>query len=348
MKETTCLNKIIAFSFVLMFAGVLFAAEKQKPKMKIMDNYIAVFDLETKGKVDKDVSYPLSESIRQELVKSGKYEVIDRGNMNKILGEQKFQLSGCVAGQCIVEVGQLLGVGKIIVGSISLLGQTYYSSLSVINVETGKIEEVSEDDCKCAVDDLIKSSKRLVKKLLGEKVTEASEQRTVPSEEQKQREATAELERNRLEKERLEKVAAEAKLKRQAEEKERRELLAQYGRFRMLGGVIEDFDLGLQWVPANGQSMNHYQAEEYAKNLNLAGDGWRLPTIAELQSLKDNLDPVFNVKDGYFGGHWVWSSELNGSSKAWLFVFNLGVKEGGFSREYSDDSGRVLAVRPRR
>jgi formylglycine-generating enzyme required for sulfatase activity len=136
-------------------------------KKKIVENYIAVFDLQTRGKVDKDISYPLSESIRKELVHSGKYEVIDRDNMDKILTEQKFQLSGCTASACIVDAGQLLGVGKIITGSVSILGKTYYLSLSLVNVETGKIENVSEDTCKCEIDELIDASKRLAQRLLG-------------------------------------------------------------------------------------------------------------------------------------------------------------------------------------
>ncbi|MDO9289258.1 MAG: SUMF1/EgtB/PvdO family nonheme iron enzyme [Thermodesulfovibrionales bacterium] len=146
-------------------------ADTQKP-IKRIDTMIAVFDLEITEGVTKGISRPLSESIRREIVMSGRYEVIDRGNMNKILGEQKFQLSGCAAGECIVEAGQLLGVGKIVTGSIGLVGKTYYLSLSVINVETGKIENVSEDKCECRLDDLIDSSKRLVKKLLGEQIAE--------------------------------------------------------------------------------------------------------------------------------------------------------------------------------
>jgi len=146
-------------------------ADTQKP-IKRIDTMLAVFDLEITEGVTKGISRPLSESIRREIVMSGRYEVIDRGNMNKILGEQKFQLSGCAAGECIVEAGQLLGVGKIVTGSIGLVGKTYYLSLSVINVETGKIENVSEDKCECRLDDLIDSSKRLVKRLLGEIVPE--------------------------------------------------------------------------------------------------------------------------------------------------------------------------------
>jgi len=178
------MKKFLTSLFLFIFASISFsalsgeppdAAEKkpQAPKaVKRIDTMLAVFDLETVGNVDKNVSRPLSESIRREVVKSGKWELIDRGNMDKVLGEQKFQLSGCVTGQCIVEAGQLLGVGKIVAGSVSLVGKTYYLSLSLINVESGEIEKSSEDECKCELEDLIQSSKRLVKRLLAEEVAE--------------------------------------------------------------------------------------------------------------------------------------------------------------------------------
>jgi formylglycine-generating enzyme required for sulfatase activity len=170
----------ILFILVFIFASISFsvllkenieAADKPsnttKP-IKRIDTMIAVFDLETTEGVSKSVSRPLSESIRREVFKSGKWELIDRGNMDKMLGEQKFQLSGCVTGQCIVEAGQMLGVGKIVAGTVSLIGKTYYLSLSLINAESGKIEAQSEDKCKCELDELIDSSKRLIAKLIGE------------------------------------------------------------------------------------------------------------------------------------------------------------------------------------
>ncbi len=170
------LKKFLTIFIFLLLASPSFSALLGKPaeaaekpqKIKRVDTMIAVFDLETHD-VDKKISRPLTESIRRELVMSGRWEVIDRGNMDKILKEQKLQLSGCVSGQCVVEAGQLLGVGKIVTGSVSIVGKTYYLTLSLINVETGKIENVSEDECRCEVDDLIKSTKRLVKKLLGER-----------------------------------------------------------------------------------------------------------------------------------------------------------------------------------
>jgi hypothetical protein len=158
------MHKILSFLFVLLFAGVLLAAELPP---KDVDNYVAVFNLDVTGKVDKDISSPLTQSIRRALVLSGKYEVIDRSNMDKIIEERKFQSSGCIGGACAVEAGQILGVRKIVVGSVGLIGKTYYLSLSLIDAQSGKIESVAEDKCKCEVDELIDSTKKLVARLVN-------------------------------------------------------------------------------------------------------------------------------------------------------------------------------------
>ena len=118
-------------------------------------------------------------------------------------------------------------------------------------------------------------------------------------------------------------------------------------RFTLKDGVIDDAELGLQWAPAPDQAMNHYQAEEYARNLTLAGGGWRLPTREEVKSLYDKSQsggayPMFNLS-----GMWVWTSALDGPSYAWAFFFTIG-REFSFLRDYSYSSFRVLAVRSRR
>lgn len=137
-------------------------------------------------------------------------------------------------------------------------------------------------------------------------------------------------------------------------------------RFIFKDGVIYDSQLGIQWVPANGQAMSHYHAEEYARNLSLAGGGWRLPTMAEVTSLLDfsqsnNVDPVFNINldDPVFNTdlhEWtsevydVWTSEVYAAdpSWAWLFDFGAGESDRGPRGEASYRSARVLAVRSRR
>ncbi|MBU1713483.1 MAG: penicillin-binding protein activator LpoB, partial [Proteobacteria bacterium] len=211
----------ILLSVIFVMPGALASDKTNKPVIKTVDNYIAVFDFEvTTG--DKGISRPLTESVRREIVLSGQYDVIDRGNMNKILGEQKFQLSGCVAQECIVDAGQLLGVGKIISGTVSIVGKTYYLTLSLISVKTGKIENIAEDTCRCEVDELLGSTKRLAKKLLGEQVeqpTAAAESAARAKAEETERAKAEQIAKARAEAEAA--ARTEAAVRAKAEEAER-------------------------------------------------------------------------------------------------------------------------------
>ncbi|MBF0542220.1 MAG: SUMF1/EgtB/PvdO family nonheme iron enzyme [Nitrospirae bacterium] len=131
-------------------------------------NYIAVLDPEVTVIVDKSISRPLGESIRNQIVNmpdSG-YEVIDRANMDKIFTEQGFQQTVCSQPGCAVELGKILGVGKIVTGTVSRVGQTYYVSISLINVENGKIAGIVEDTCKCELDELISVCRHLAINLI--------------------------------------------------------------------------------------------------------------------------------------------------------------------------------------
>jgi formylglycine-generating enzyme len=157
---------LTALSLFLLLTTPAFAAEKTKKAPRDLSAYIAIFDLDVVGKVDKDISRPLSDSVRGEIVRSGKFKVMDRANMDRILREQAFQMSGTVQKDRMVEAGQMLGVGKIVIGSIGIVGRTYMISLSLVNIESGETERVEEDTCKCELDELIESVKRATGKLI--------------------------------------------------------------------------------------------------------------------------------------------------------------------------------------
>jgi sulfatase modifying factor 1 len=154
-------------SIFLLLTTPSFAVEKHMKPTRDLSKYIAIFDLDVVGKVDKDISRPLSDTVRYEIVKSGMYKVMDRANMDRILKEQAFQMSGTVAKERMVEAGQMLGVGKIAIGSIGIVGKTYMISLSLVNIETGETERVEEDTCKCEIDELIESVRRVASKLIA-------------------------------------------------------------------------------------------------------------------------------------------------------------------------------------
>ena len=106
---------------------------------------IAVLDLDINNVSQSDVR-ALSDRLREELFKTKKYKVLERGLMEEIMKEQGFQQAGCTSNECIVEVGQLTGVQKMVGGSVSKVGSVYSVSCRIIDVETGEIIKMSSYD----------------------------------------------------------------------------------------------------------------------------------------------------------------------------------------------------------
>lgn len=77
----------------------------------------------------------------QELTKSGKFTVVDRGQVEKIMAEQAFQISGAVAGNQAEKLGKILSVDKLIQFTILPEGGGDHSGiLRVIDVTSGAME----------------------------------------------------------------------------------------------------------------------------------------------------------------------------------------------------------------
>lgn len=72
---------------------------------------------------DQDVGKGISLLLEQKLVQDGKYRVVDRNTMDKILKEQNFSNSDRVDPSTAAKIGHILGVSCIIVGSITQFGR---------------------------------------------------------------------------------------------------------------------------------------------------------------------------------------------------------------------------------
>jgi len=143
----------VFFSFIpitfLICTPFLNASEQNKMN-------IAISDFAGKNVSAADASI-VADFMRTELVKSGKYNVVDKSNMDKILAEASFQQSGCTESDCAVQLGKILNVKKIIVGTLSKLEGIYYITTNFVDVQTGKIEGSETAKCKAA-DELMNTS----------------------------------------------------------------------------------------------------------------------------------------------------------------------------------------------
>lgn len=82
----------------------------------------------------------ISDFFRSGLVNSGVFNVLERSNMELVLNEQKFQMSGCTEQDCAIKMGKILNVQKMIVGTVSVFERTYYINAQIVDVEKGVIE----------------------------------------------------------------------------------------------------------------------------------------------------------------------------------------------------------------
>jgi curli biogenesis system outer membrane secretion channel CsgG len=74
------------------------------------------------------------------LVRSQKFRVVDRRNLDIIRAEQQFQLSGEVDDETAVSIGHLIGAAFVITGSISPWESARYLRFKVLDVQTGQIK----------------------------------------------------------------------------------------------------------------------------------------------------------------------------------------------------------------
>ena len=128
---------------------------------------IAVMDLDPQGGVNKQEAGVLTNRLRSELVRTNKFVVLDRGNMDAILGEMGFQMSGCTSTECAVEMGKLLNVQKMVSGAVGKLGTLYTFDIIFIDIGTGQIEKSITRDYQGEIEGLIKLMQSIARELAG-------------------------------------------------------------------------------------------------------------------------------------------------------------------------------------
>jgi hypothetical protein len=111
--------------------------------------------------------------------------------------------------------------------------------------------------------------------------------------------------------------------------------------------VYYDKNTSLEWHAGPDQDTTWNEAKECVEKLNVAGGGWRMPTINELKSLYQNGVGTRNMTPLLKTTGWlVWSGETKDSSSAWGFNFYKGHEDWN-NRNFSDYR-RGFAVRSRK
>jgi TolB-like protein len=99
---------------------------------------IAVMNLDAVGTTEVEAS-ALSDRLREELLRTGRFTLIERQRLDAVLQEQSLQQAACSGQQCAVEAGRVLGVRKIVTGRATRLGpDSWQLSAQLVDVQTAE------------------------------------------------------------------------------------------------------------------------------------------------------------------------------------------------------------------
>jgi len=168
------MKKIILGAVLLSLAFASLGGTQDKP-------VIAVVDFRSLG-LDEFVGQTIAEIIRTELIGTGKFKVLERGALQKVLEEQQLSMSGVADEQTAVKVGKLVGAKFVVVGSISKLGVNYILNSRLVDVESGEAVQGKSFQGKNE-NELPSMARQLVLSVadVGEKPTEEARKDVVPS-----------------------------------------------------------------------------------------------------------------------------------------------------------------------
>jgi len=119
---------------LLLVMPITAGADFKKTKVAVLD-----FQLQGEGYETDDMGMIVAEWFITALVREGRFDVVERALLNKIINEQKMSLSGIVDENSATQLGRILGVKIIISGSVMKLHDILEINARIIDVETASI-----------------------------------------------------------------------------------------------------------------------------------------------------------------------------------------------------------------
>src|ERR1700756_2548684 len=126
-KELSAMSRVsVVWALILVLASACVAQQTPSKKRLAILNFeygtvqssvAAIFGS------DQDVGKGISDLLVQKLVQDGKYSVIERNALDKILAEQNFSNSDRADATTAAKIGKVLGIDAIIIGSITQFGR---------------------------------------------------------------------------------------------------------------------------------------------------------------------------------------------------------------------------------
>ncbi len=150
----------IALLMLLIVVSVA-QADFKKTKIAVLD-----FSLQGNNFETTDMGKIVAEWFITAMVKEGRFEVVERGMLQKIIAEQKLAMSGVVDESTATQLGKVLGVKVVITGTVMQLQGITEINARIIDVESASIitaENVRSSSTASLQQMVVQMSEKIIK-----------------------------------------------------------------------------------------------------------------------------------------------------------------------------------------
>jgi len=140
-------------------------AEEAAPQAR---PYVAVMDFEAESGLPAGINRIISDKIRESLLSTAKYILIDRANVDVIMKELAFAQTGVCDQTCAVEIGRALSAHFIVTGRVSQLGPNQCQvSGQMTDVARTDIVRSASERCDCEAMEILNAAEYVALSLAG-------------------------------------------------------------------------------------------------------------------------------------------------------------------------------------
>ncbi len=129
-----CWTRLLYLLAIALLIPVCASADFKKTKIAVLD-----FQLQGEEFTNKDMGTIVAEWFITAMVREGRFDVVERRMLEKVLGEQQLAMTGVVDASSATQIGKLLGVKVIITGSVMKLRDITEINARIIDVESASI-----------------------------------------------------------------------------------------------------------------------------------------------------------------------------------------------------------------
>ncbi|HYS07616.1 MAG TPA: CsgG/HfaB family protein [Myxococcales bacterium] len=135
---------------------------------------VAIAEVTTRGNASPDLASDVDGALTDQLVADGRFRVVERQQLAKVMKEQALAQSGVLSDEVQVKVAQLVGARFIVLGTVGTKGTAWVVSLRAL--DSGSAQVAFSETLRVGSDEQVEPgakqlARRLADKLLGSSAT---------------------------------------------------------------------------------------------------------------------------------------------------------------------------------